>query len=315
MPASANPALSMATLCNISYNDASEIANDVTDFNAGLTVVWGPVEYTPPDAFESVSLIYIVKGPVVTNDETEYTVVIRGTNFESWTSWTQEDFDIGTSVPFNSLVAAAPADAVISGGTNNGMGYLIENSYDNNGVSPSGYLQSVGINYITQLNVTGHSLGGTLTPVYFTYLCYQLYGGSPIGNTDVNCYLFSFAGLTPGNDSFNSYFQSYIPNGLNWRYVNPLDIAPNCWWSLANIQNIYVNPPGFDLGIGFAENDFLSDLFDEIPAAPNNYAQPDGGEVLLPVNFNFDFPDDDFWTFQASYQHHSSTYMSLVAML
>jgi hypothetical protein len=315
MSASTSPALSMITLCNISYNDASEIATDITNFNSGLNVVWGPVEYTPPDDFESVSLIYIVQGPIVTQNISEYTVVIRGTNFKSWTSWTKEDFKISETVEFSTLVPDAPEGAVIAKGTKKGMDYLINHSYDDSGVSPSAYLGSVGINYISQLNVTGHSLGGTLTPVYFMYLCYQLFGGSPVGNNDTNCQLFSFAGLTPGNDTFNGYFLEYIPSGLNWRYVNPLDIAPNCWWSLNNIQTIYVDPPNFDLEIGFAENDFLSDLFDEIPAAPNDYAQPDGGEVMLPVNFNFDFPDDDLWTFQASYQHHSSTYMTLVGML
>jgi hypothetical protein len=301
------PAITMINLCNLSYNTPTDIATEVNNFNNALNVVWGPVEYTPSDAHESVSLIYIVQGPITSTSNNEYTVVIRGTNFTSWDSWKNEDFAIATTVNFNTIVAAAPSTAVVSQGTATGLGYLINNSNDSNGVPPQAFL--AGLASIDFLNVTGHSLGGTLTPPYFACICNYLFPKASLPLS--NCQPFSFAGLTAGNTAFNSYFQSFIPASLNWRHVNPLDMAPNCWWSLPNIENLYVPYEKWDrplLNWGFPEADFLENLFTE--GDPNNYEQPDGA-VTLAAAF-YDHLPDLTWTSQALHQHHSGTYIDLV---
>lgn len=307
MPAPSN-ALTMINLCNISYDTASRIAGNVRSYNPNLQVVWGPVEYTPPDAYESVSLIYIVKGNIVSQSNNEYTVVIRGTNFESWDSWEREDFDIATTVKFNTIVPTAPDAALIAKGTHTGMGYLLHHSNDGNGISPHVFLKRLGSN-VKYLNVTGHSLGGTLTPPYFAFLCDYLFPGAfvPLNN----CQPFSFAGLTPGNDAFNRFFLAYLQRNLKWRYVNPLDIAPNCWWSLSNIQNIYVPYESWRRPLmyyGLPESALFNRLFGE--AAPNNYVQP-SGEYRLPTAFH-DKLEYLTWALQAMYQHHSTTYIALL---
>jgi hypothetical protein len=305
---SSNAALTMVTLCNISYNDISDISSNVQALNLGLQVIWGPIEYTPPGALVSASLMYVVKGGIVTSNANEFTVVIRGTDFVSWDSWTQEDFNISTTVPFNQFVDSAPSGAAIAAGTATGLTYLLQmTDPNNNNLDVVNFIISEG--GATQLNVTGHSLGGTLVPPLYTVLC------NALQNAAMSCPAnpFSFAGLTPGNAAFNSFFETFVASGINWRYVNPLDIAPNCWWSLSNIQNIYVPYETFlnklFLEWGFPEDDFLPNLFQE--GTPNNYVQPVGGEVILPTNFNDSFLENA-WVTQAMYQHHSTTYMSLL---
>lgn len=308
MPAPLSNALTMINLCNISYDARSRIAGNVHNYNPNLQVVWGPVEYTPPDAYESASLIYIVKGNIVSQSNNEYTVVIRGTNFESWDSWEREDFDIATTVKFNTIVPTAPDAALIAKGTHTGMGYLLNHSNDGNGISPHVFLKRLGSN-VKYLNVTGHSLGGTLTPPYFAFLCDYLFPGTFVPMN--NCQPFSFAGLTPGNDAFNRFFLAYLQRGLTWRYVNPLDIAPNCWWSLSNIQNIYVPYESWRRPLmyyGEPESALFNHLFGE--AAPNNYVQP-SGEYRLPAAFH-DKLEYLTWALQAMYQHHSTTYIALL---
>lgn len=311
MPVSSS-ALTMINLCNLSYGSAAGIHQAVSDYNPNLQVIWGPVEYTPPGAYESVSLIYIVKGNIVSNSGNEYTVVIRGTNMLSWDSWEDEDFDTGVQVGFNRIVSAAPPAAKIARGTYTGMNFLMNHSTNARWpIPPQDTLKRLGRN-LQYLNVTGHSLGGTLVAPYFTYILNYLLPELrlPLGN----CQPFSFAGLTPGNAAFNTYFGRHYTSGLQWRYVNPLDIAPNCWWSKRNIEKIY-EPyvKWYDwatLRYGVPEDILVNRLFSGLPAAPDNYVQPPG-EVLLPESFNSHVEYLD-WILQAMYQHHGTTYLSLM---
>jgi len=283
----------MINLSVIAYSDPmSSIPAQVEAL--GLEVVWGPAELVDGLGV-SYSRAYIAHR----SDPDEYTVVIRGTNPESWLSWTQEDFDIGTTVPFSTYAANAPADALIAAGTANGMNDLLSLADPTTGQSIVQYLQQADPGY---LYVTGHSLGGTLTPPMFGYLNYALYGGGFVHNMA----LFSFAGLTAGNAGFNTYFNGLFNPEFPWRYHNTLDIAPFMWWSLADIQNIYAP---YSLSWGWPEDEWLTDKFNQ--AAGIGYAQPLGDQALNGV-FNTSILDDYLWTAQAVYQHHGTTYQALV---
>lgn len=310
----------MITLCNLSYKNNHEIPKRLQSYNPSLSIVWGPVEYFLPkhEALESVALMYIVQGAILSDGSgAEYTVVIRGTNFTSWTSWKNEDFALSPPVPFNTLVPDAPGTAVISTGANNGISYLndlVDTSGPGEGTTAVDFLtNNIGANNIAYLNVAGHSLGGGLVPPYFTYLCYAIFGGSQLASTTAICTPFSFAGPTAGNADFCSFFEGYLITGQNWRYVNPLDIAPNCWWSLGNIQTIYQS---YKLNWTNDDATFITNLFDEVPASPDNYVQPAGGEIpLLAAQFDYNIVDALIWIAQVLHQHHSGTYMKLVAEL
>ena len=279
-------------LCEISYQDMSAIPQAVA--NLGLNVVWGPAELVSSWDI-SYSLMYVCKRSPLN----EYFVVIRGTNMYSWESWTQQDFAIGNTQPFNQLAPHAPADALISQGTFNGMTDLLSLTDPN---TLQGVVEFLGDANPTYLYVTGHSLGGTLTPPMFAYLNDVLYGGGHVHNMA----LWSFAGLTPGGTGFNNYFDSLGNPEFRFRLHNTLDIAPFGWWSQQNIQNIY-QPYG--LSWGWPEDAFIKDLF--ATAAPIGYAQPSGDQAL-PGQFDYSIIDENVWVAQAMHQHHGSTYQKLV---
>jgi hypothetical protein len=283
----------MIRFCSISYEDMGSIPGDVA--NLGWQVVWGPADLASLFGI-SYSLAYVCRRQQPYN---EYTVVIRGTNMMSWDSWVKEDFAVGTTRPFNQLAPHAPANALISHGTYRGTVDLLKLRDPNTGTSLVDFLRSA---KPTIIYVTGHSLGGTLSPPLFAYLNDVLYGGKYV----TNMALWTFAGLTAGDINFNSYFDSLGNPEFAWRLHNNLDIAPFCWWSMDNIKNIYI---GNNLHWGFPEDDLIQDLFAR--AKGKNYAQPVGDQLLLGT-FNTHFFDKHLWTAQAMFQHHVSTYQTLV---
>ena len=285
----------MIRLCNISYDDFYCIPSEVQQL--GWEVVWGPAELVSwLDISYSLAFICRRQQP---NTTAEYTVVIRGTNMMSWDSWEKEDFAIGTTRPFNELAPHAPANALVSHGTYRGTVDLLRLRDPKKKTSLVDFLsqEKPGI-----LHVTGHSLGGTLSPPLFAYLNDVLYGGKRA----TNMALWTFAGLTAGDINFNTYFNGLFNPQLPWRLHNTLDIAPFCWWSLDNIENIY---EFYELDWGWPEDDLIEDLF--IQAKGKNYAQP-LGDKMLPGTFNYNIFDEYLWTAQAMYQHHVSTYQTLV---
>jgi hypothetical protein len=282
----------MIALAIIAYDDPmTSIPGRVEQI--GMEVVWGPAEIG--DGLDvSYTRAFIVHDPA----SDEYTVVIRGTNPLSLLSWTLEDFDVGHTVPFNTVAPNAPASALISQGTYNGLAYLVE-LRDTTGRTLVEYLQQV---RPEKLFVTGHSLGGTLTPPMFAYINEMVYGGTNTGNMAP----FSFAGLTPGNAAFNTYFSGLFDSGVQWRVHNTLDIAPYLWASLDSLQHVYT--PNH-LSWGWPESDWLSRKFSE--AAPNGYMQPEGGQALTGV-FDPGFVAEHLWMAQAAHQHHGCTYLDLI---
>lgn len=281
----------MVQLCSISYDPIAGIPAAVAQL--GLEVVWGPAQLVSEDGV-SYSLAFVAHR----SDPDEYTVVIRGTNLDSWIAWTTEDFEVGSTVPFTQLVPNAPSGAAISQGTFNGMNDLLSLSDPNTQASLVAYLQAANPTY---LYVTGHSLGGTLVPPMFAYLNYALYGGG----YDQNMAMWSFAGLTPGNGEFNTYFNGLFNPLFSWRLYNTLDIAPDLWWSKSGLESIY-SP---NLFYGEPEKAFFDVLF--ALAAGNGYAQPADGGSPLPGELQSE-SGVFAWVDEAVYQHHVTTYIGLV---
>jgi hypothetical protein len=282
----------MIALAVIAYADPmASIPGQVEPL--GQQVVWGPAELVDGLGV-SYSRAYITRR----DSMDEYTLVIRGTNALSLQSWTLQDFDVGRAVPFNTLAPHAPPNALISQGTYNGMADLLSLK-DSTGRTLVEYLRDVRPG---RLYVTGHSLGGTLTPPMFALLNDTLYGGVYVENMAP----FSFAGLSPGNAAFNTYFNGLFDPQLRWRFHNTLDIAPSMWASLSDIRNIYRSHRLF---WDFLERDWLSLKFRE--GRRFGYEQPAGGWALE-GQFDSTIVDDHLWAAQAAHQHHGPTYQMLV---
>ena len=282
----------MIALAVIAYDDPMHSIPDRVE-PLGVNVVWGPVE-GDDGLGVSYTRAFVVHQP----ENDEYTVVIRGTNPLSLMSWTLEDFDVGNVVAFNTVAPDAPDSAVIAQGTYYGLAYLVA-LRDSTGRTMVEFLRQV---HPEKLFVTGHSLGGTLTPPLFAYLNEMVYGGRNTGNMAP----FSFAGLSPGNGAFNTYFNGLFDSGLQWRFHNTLDIAPYMWASLDSLQHVYTPNR---LSWEWPESEWVPRKFRE--AAPHGYAQPAGGRAL-PGEFDRGLVADHLWPAQAADQHHGCTYMDLV---
>jgi hypothetical protein len=287
-------------LCAISYAPMQAIPGEVSS-SVGLRVVWGPSELTDWDGV-SYSRAFVA-GDSATGD---YFVVIRGTNFESLTSWLKQDFDLDKARPFGALPGApadVPSDALIAQGAFNGMSDLLRLRDPQTGASLVEYAATVTPPY---LYVTGHSLGGTLAPTLFAYLHAALYGSGPSRSMA----LWSFAGLTAGGAGFNDYFNSLLPDsqGFLWRIHNSFDVAPLCWWSFDGVRQIY---DSYQLHWDFIERDLLERLMSDATRSDISYAPAQPG-LQLEGTFDQSVADRDHWLGQALHQHHPVTYQALV---
>lgn len=285
----------MITLCVISYEDISDIASSVssqTDWN----VVWGPAELVDSITGISYSLAFVAER-TSSGTAPEYVVVIRGTEAESLTDWITEDLEIGSTVAFDTLVPGAPPDAAISTATSDGINDLLKLTDPTSRASMVDFL--TGISGSFYLYVTGHSLG-TLTPPMFLYLNYKVFGGNGLGPMA----LWSFAGLTPGNGAFNSYFDQFGNPEFPFRIYNTLDIAPLLWWNQSGLSTIY--QPTYSM------NELEKLLFDGLfdLASGKGYAQPSNGGA--PITGTLESPPAGSWLDEAEYQHHATTYQTLV---
>lgn len=297
----------MIRLCNFSYITDSttekRILKDSVQKWLGMNVVWGPEELISGFgiSYSSMFVAYDLLPEA-------YIVVIRGTNFESLKSWIGEDFEIHKAVRFRRFVKAAPANAKISKGTCNGMEDLIKLKQRNNDLV-SFLKKIVASKSIKGFYVTGHSLGGTLTPPFYAYLCSEIFGGKPPAEIASSPY--SFAGLTPGDSSFNNYLQTYLrPADTLWRFVNPLDVAPGLWQGGDSIGSRYIPISAmytpYALQYGIPESELIDYML--YRASRNRYRQPSASAYHLTPAFN---STQNTWISQAEYQHHSTTYKML----
>ena len=110
-----------------------------------------------------------------------------------------------------------------------------------------------------ELVVTGHSKGGALAPALALFLSdtqrndeipvRRYYQWNPEHRAKISCY--AFAGPTPGNTAFASYFNQQLGRHF-YRYANKLDIVTLAWRSeeLRKISQVYgefvSSPPGLD---------------------------------------------------------------------
>jgi Lipase (class 3) len=312
------------------------------------TIVWGPA-YVSGLFVGDISLMYIAQ---VTGSD-EYFVVIRGTSYTSLSSWLTEDLSVYSVMPFNSLNPSpgVAENITISQAAYTGMSNLLGLTAIPAGSTTAqtalqflqGVLQTSPAAYIY---VTGHSLGGALTPVMFAYLNAILFNGS----TAANMALWSFAGPTAGGQNFNSLVDSLNTTGFLWRIQNSLDVVPlmftsNGWSIPADLSGIYssnhlpMDPAAtqvFTQLFQYATDDWTAPwsppplqisklIFISMPAvcaggaAPGTgfYAQPADGNTLITGTFQTSPPPvskvTSEWVLQAAYQHHSTTYYQMVA--
>lgn len=216
-------------------------------------LAWGPKVYQrkgPKIIDVADNSMYVAQN---LSQPSQFVVAISGTNPISLFGWLIEDIDISPPVawPYGERDSITGS---ITNGTNIGMKALLNDMKDND-LTLFKYLASqVSRNDLPlSVTVTGHSLGGALSPVTALALLDsqgvpldEPNGWDPESKSKIS--VTPSAGPTPGDEVWQEYYDSKL--GLHTdRIWNSIDIVPHAWQicMLSKIPAIYtptIPPPG-----------------------------------------------------------------------
>lgn len=201
--------------------------NDMQAMIGNWDLVWGPVVYQnqhtkTKDASYADNTMYVAQEAGTEN----YVVAIAGTNPASMYGWLIEDFNVYAAVPWPFAADAKEKNQMISKGTEVGLQNLNNKMHDANGVSIQQFIQSLANKGTAiQLHVTGHSLGGALSPALALSIHDQL---SASTRSNVTISVLSSAGPTIGNKELADYYNQRLGNNTQ-RFWNKRDMVPHAW--------------------------------------------------------------------------------------
>ena len=252
--------------------------------------IWGPCVYSKnPTAANVVSdnTMMMVYSP----SQATIVIAIAGTNPDSVFDWSSEDFAVSTMVSWSSVVGTnnVPANAYISTGTDTGLQILL-GMPANTGATGSPDLITALSNFLAlestpsglTLAVTGHSLGGALSPTMAAYLNDILQNGNNWNSTNKvtgKIQAWPTAGPTPGEQNFASHLETSLAYTSQYNIV---DAVPHAWGKidLALIPFLYgfnlPNSPDVDALVLYLEN--------QANQAPYPYVQ--ANRTSLPGTFS-----------------------------
>jgi len=260
-------------------------------------VVWGPAVVQPVKNGYVINAMYVAHS---LDTPSWYVVSIAGTNPSSLFDWLFEDLLVKYQVPW---VFGTEPNAKIALGTAIGLDIILA-------AKPGGDRPNAGkilIEFLKDLPekdiglcVTGHSLGGALSPTLALLLKnIQLRWDS---ECKAKISAMSTAGPTAGNSAFSQYSDGILKEVT--RYWNSLDVVPHAWneTTLEQIKRIYVpsipKNKGVNLLVNWAEKAALNGDYYQIK--PNEL--PFEGEINQEI---IDPKSPAFINFfrQVGYQH------------
>lgn len=215
--------------------------SDIIDLIGKWKLVWGPAVYQAPKSTVADNAMYVAQN---IDDPSQVVIAISGTNPISAYGWIIEDAKINPVTPWP--YSQASNKGHITQGTNVGLNVLLNTLNDNN-KTLSEFLGSVVSDTHSALNitVTGHSLGGALSPVVALALLdtqgasrAQVNGWDPSTSATIN--VVPSAGPTPGDETWRDYFDEKLGANTD-RLWNAIDIVPHAWQlsMLDNIPTLY----------------------------------------------------------------------------
>ncbi len=205
------------------------------------TVVWGPAVYQAPASNRVDNVMYVAQGGSDTATPGQLVVAIAGTDPYSAFDWLLEDTLVSTLVPWPTGTPPRSADPRVSLGTFLGLSILqhLRAGPRQPGAGTSlADLLTTGLPGSPSITVTGHSLGGALSPALALFLSDTQGTWNPTGRTRLNC--LASAGPTPGNADFVTYYNSQL-GATTTRYWNAIDVVPHVWQAsdIAAIPDLY----------------------------------------------------------------------------
>jgi hypothetical protein len=187
-------------------------------------LVWGPGVYAGSfvGSTKSLNAMFIA---VPEEDPQQAVVAIAGTNGTSLMDWIVEDFNVGHKVPWP--FGFSPLNPEISAGTFYGLDKLVSmKAKDSIGNPPATARQFLATQSFTKVMVTGHSLGGALSPCYTLYLDETRPAWNASGSAALSC--LPTAGPTPGDVGFSKYYDARLLPSTS-RVWNSMDVVPHAF--------------------------------------------------------------------------------------
>lgn len=205
------------------------IQNEIGVWN----LLWGP-RVAAHDG-KAINTMYIAS-----NAEGQYVVAIAGTDMTSIKDWCSEDFNVATKVewPLYTPTKQPTMTPMISNATSDGLKILLGMTDPaNNSQSALDFLKKQ--KDIKSITVTGHSLGGALSPAYALY-SYQSFASA----RGIQVYCNPVAGPTPGDIVFAGYYDNQLGTNTT-RVWNSQDVVPHAWNAalMKDIEALYFPEP------------------------------------------------------------------------
>jgi hypothetical protein len=218
--------------------------SDVIKMIGEWNLVWGVQVFQAADSSVADNAMYVAQNG---NDSSEFVVAISGTNPISAYGWIVEDAMLVPTVPWTYNSANSASTGKITKGTNTGLKVLL-NTLTDDGLSLSEFLARQVANQAKPLSITltGHSLGGALSPVVALALLdtqgipvAEANGWDPDSTTSIRVQ--PSAGPTPGNQTWRNYYDNALGTVTD-RLWNAIDMVPHAWQlsMLAEIPTLYV---------------------------------------------------------------------------
>jgi len=209
---------------------ASEVLSETKSIIGDWKAIWGPIVYANDPTSNSVHADNTM-GMYYNATENVIVIAIAGTNVNSPYGWIVEDFSVNKTKSWE-LVTGVPNSGNISLGTYTGLDILLnmKNHAEETIVTALKNFLATNANLSNvQIAVTGHSLGGALSPTLALYLVDTKQDWDANRQTTIGA--FPTAGPTPGDEGFAAYYEKQIKT-KNIYYLsqhNGIDIVPHAW--------------------------------------------------------------------------------------
>lgn len=209
-------------------------------------IVWGPAVFKDVLSTYADNVMMVAKGTANSSLPGQLVVAVAGTNMDSWYDWLVEDLWVFQTTPWPTTNPNPGTHACISKGTADGLSHLLK-LIPSPGMPGSGYdlkdfLGATAASLLapTVITVTGHSLGGALSPVLALHLEETQATWDPSGKIILGC--MASAGPTPGNSDFAQYYDRTAVGRATSRQCNAMDLVPHAWAqsTLKEVSTLYV---------------------------------------------------------------------------
>jgi hypothetical protein len=211
----------------------------VQSYVGDWTLAWGPAVYQEGSEDVVTNAMFVAQGSDTAGNPV-YVVAIGATNFNSLYDVFTEDGDVTlTAWPYS--IPSSFTTPNVTQGTLDGLAALLAMEDPTTGDSLQTALGNAASTSAT-LVFTGHSLGGALAPALGLALFAETLDTSDWGAV----YVYPTASPTVGDVNYSTLWSSVFPvsqdsSGETWNQIvwNTLDVVPQAWASLSQINTLY----------------------------------------------------------------------------